>query len=91
MPPLASLEGTTSDAYFKHHAKGGVWPSEAWGGPASSSRTAHEDNQECTNTLTLTSATDTMLVFTEPESTGRIQGIGETGSVNVSTSSQVGQ
>jgi eukaryotic-like serine/threonine-protein kinase len=37
-------------------------------------RTAHEDNQECVNTLTLTSATDTTLVFTEPQTANCVAG-----------------
>src|SRR6185436_8256510 len=37
-------EGTSSDAYFKHQARAGASALKAWGGPASSSRTAHEDN-----------------------------------------------
>jgi serine/threonine protein kinase len=37
-------------------------------------RTAHEDNQDCVNTLTLTSATDTTLVFSEPQTANCVAG-----------------
>ncbi len=37
-------------------------------------RTVHEDNQDCTNTLTLTRATDTTLVFTEPQTANCVAG-----------------
>jgi hypothetical protein len=37
-------------------------------------RTAHEDNQDCVNTLILTSATDTTLVFSEPQTANCVAG-----------------
>jgi hypothetical protein len=37
-------------------------------------RTAHEENQDCVNTLTLTSATDTTLVFSEPQTANCVAG-----------------
>ena len=37
-------------------------------------RTAREENQDCVNTLTLTSATDTTLVFSEPQTANCVAG-----------------
>jgi len=37
-------------------------------------RTVHEENQDCVNTLTLTSATDTTLVFSEPQTANCVAG-----------------
>ena len=37
-------------------------------------RTAHEDDQDCVNTLTLTRATDTTLVFSEPQTANCVAG-----------------
>ena len=37
-------------------------------------RTAREDNQDCVNTLTLTRATDTTLVFSEPQTASCVAG-----------------
>ena len=41
---------------------------------AGGARTAHEENQDCVNTLTLTRATDTVLVFSEPQTASCVAG-----------------